>query len=230
VARLIFLRHAHSIANEKGILSGQLPNIPLSKLGKIQADQLVERIGKSSFDSVRVSPMQRCEETINPWLSSRYSQGISQYLIDSSLIEVDYGKWSGRKLSTLSRDPLWKDIQNSPSIVRFPQGESIKGAQKRALTSIHQALKEKSQGTHLFVSHGDIIKSIVASLMKIHLNHFQSLVVDPASITVIDFDGSKSRLISFNDSHTPIHQLTNKDANFKALLGGGARRLTKGKR
>jgi probable phosphomutase (TIGR03848 family) len=223
VARLVFIRHAHSTANDAGILSGQLPGISLSKKGKKQAQQLVERLGASEFDSIRVSPMQRCEETIAPWLNSGYSRGLKAYEIDESLIEVDYGSWSGRKLSSLSREKMWKVIQEKPSTVQFPEGERIKAMQKRALSSVLQALEDKKNGTHLFVSHGDVLKALVASLMKIKLDDFQSLVIDPASVTVIDFDGSKSRLLAFNDTHSPIASMTKMEKSTKMLLGGGAR-------
>jgi broad specificity phosphatase PhoE len=123
VARLVFIRHAHSTANDAGILSGQLPGVCLSKKGEKQAQLLVERLGASEFDSIRVSPMQRCEETIAPWLNSGYSRGLKAYEIDESLIEVDYGSWSGRKLSSLSREKMWKVIQDKPSTVQFPEGE-----------------------------------------------------------------------------------------------------------
>ena len=230
MARLVFLRHAHSVANESGILSGQLPGITLSKKGKGQALHLVERIGSSSFDSIRVSPMQRCEETIAPWIKSAYSGGLKGYQIDEKLIEVDYGSWSGRKLSRLSREKLWKTIQEKPSAVQFPDGEKMKAMQKRAMHSIEEALIEKKNGTHLFVSHGDVLKAVVAGLMKIKLDDFQSLVIDPASITVIDYDGTKSRLLAFNDSSSKIAPLTQMEKSTKALLGGGARKTIKGKR
>ena len=195
----------------------------MSKKGKKQAQELVERLGASSFDSIRVSPMQRCEETIAPWINSRYSRGMKSYQIDESLIEMNYGTWSGRKLSSLSREKMWKEIQERPSTVQFPQGERMKAMQKRALMSISDALEEKKNGTHLFVSHGDVLKSLVASLLKMKLDDFQSLVIDPASVTVIDFDGSKSRLLAFNDSHSPIAPMTSMEKSTKALLGGGAR-------
>jgi broad specificity phosphatase PhoE len=82
----------------------------------------------------------------------------------------------------------------------------------------------------LFVSHGDVLKAIVASLLKIKLDDFQSLVIDPASITIIDFDGSKSRLLAFNDSHSPIAPMTAMQKSTKALLGGGSRKARSGKR
>ena len=230
MARLVFIRHAHSTANDAGILSGQLPGISLSKKGRKQAQDLVDRIGASSFDSVRVSPMQRCEETIAPWINSHYSRGMKSYQIDESLIEMDYGSWSGRKLSSLSREKMWKQIQERPSTVQFPQGERMKAMQKRALTSISDALLEKKNGTHLFVSHGDVLKAVVASLLKMKLDDFQTLVIDPASVTVIDFDGVKSRLLAFNDTHSPIAPLTSMEKSTKALLGGGSRKARIGKR
>ena len=224
MARLVFIRHAHSTANDAGILSGQLPGVCLSKKGEKQAQLLVERLGASEFDSIRVSPMERCEETIAPWLNSGYSRGLKAYEIDESLIEVDYGSWSGRKLSSLSHEKMWKVIQDKPSTVQFPEGERIKAMQKRALSSVMQALEDKKNGTHLFVSHGDVLKALVASLMKIKLDDFQSLVIDPASVTVIDFDGSKSRLLAFNDTHSPIAPMTKMEKSTKMLLGGGARK------
>lgn len=224
MARLVFLRHAHSSANDAGILSGQLPGVSLSSKGKKQATQLVERIGSSNFDSVRISPLQRCEETITPWLNSKYSKGIKNYQIDDALIEMDYGSWSGRKLSSLSREKLWKEIQNRPSTVQFPQGEQMRAMQKRALSSVFASIEEKKNGTHLFVSHGDVLKAIVASLLKMKLDDFQSLVIDPASLTVIDFDGEKSRLLAFNDSHSPLAPMTSMEKSTKALIGGGSRK------
>ena len=224
MARLVFIRHAHSTANDAGILSGQLPGVSLSKKGKKQALELVERLGASSFDSARISPLQRCEETISPWLNSKYSQGLKSYSIDEALIEMNYGSWSGRKLSSLSREKLWKEIQERPSTVQFPQGERMKTMQKRALSSVSDALAEKKNGTHLFVSHGDVLKAVVASLLKMKLDDFQSLVIDPASVTVIDFDGSKSRLLAFNDSYSPIAPMTAMEKSTKALLGGGSRK------
>jgi probable phosphomutase (TIGR03848 family) len=230
VARLVFIRHAHSTANDAGILSGQLPGVSLSKKGVKQAQGLVERIGASTFDSVRVSPLQRCEETITPWLNSKFSFGLKNYQVDDALIEMNYGTWSGRKLSSLSREKLWKEIQSRPSTVQFPEGERMRSMQKRALASVSAALAEKKSGTHLFVSHGDVLKALVASLLKIKLDDFQSLVIDPASVTVIDFDGTKSRLLAFNDSHSPLAPLTAMEKSTEALLGGGSRKSQSGKK
>ena len=67
MARIVLLRHAHSVANEKNLLAGRTPGIALSKTGRDQALQLVNRLGAITFDEIAVSPMQRCRETIDPW-------------------------------------------------------------------------------------------------------------------------------------------------------------------
>ena len=222
MARIILLRHAHSIANESGILAGQLPGISLSKKGSQQAIDLVDRIGKVSFDSIRMSPMQRCQETLAPWLESAHSNGLKKFILDEKLIEMNYGSWSGKKLSSLAKQPLWKIIQKTPSKVEFPQGERMTAMQKRAVASVEEAVLEKSKGTHLFVSHGDVIKAMVASLLKMKLDNFQSLVIDPASITMLEYDGQSARLILFNDNLTHLEGSLSGSRPKKMLLGGGA--------
>lgn len=222
MSRIFLLRHAHSVANDAGILAGQLPGITLSEKGKKEALELVERIGAVNFQSVRVSPMQRCQETIDPWLQSKFGSGIGDYLLDDQIIEMDYGNWSGKKLSKLSKEKLWKLIQNSPSKVTFPDGEKFTAMQKRAAKSLDALAQEKKSSNHLIVSHGDVIKAMIAHLLKMKLDNFQSLVVDPASITIVDFDGQNARLIAYNDSSSKCESFAQVPKSMKALLGGGA--------
>jgi probable phosphomutase (TIGR03848 family) len=222
VARIILLRHAHSVANEKGILSGQLPGVTLSSKGLEQAKELVARIGASSFDSIRISPMQRCQETIQPWLESKHSSGLGKLVLDDQLIEMNYGSWSGRSLRSLSKERLWKQIQSVPSKVIFPDGERFTAMQKRAFQSVLDAIAEKPNGNHLLVSHGDVIKAVTAKLLTMKLDNFQSLVIDPASITVLEFDGNHAQLLAFNDTSSDVGRFAKKFKKKRIMLGGGS--------
>jgi len=222
MARIILLRHAHSMANEAGILSGQLPGVTLSPKGRLQAAGLVERIGPTIFDSIRVSPMQRCQETIAPWLESKYGSGLKKYLIDEQIVEMNYGDWSGRKLRSLAKEKLWKEIQSKPSKVKFPSGESFIAMQKRTMNSVADAMTEKKNGTHLFITHGDVIKAMTAKFLNMKLDDFQSLVVNPSSLTILDFDGKSARLISYNDTTSVLSTSPKNSISKKLLLGGGS--------
>lgn len=198
MARIVLLRHAHSVANEKNLLAGRTPGIALSKTGKDQALQLVNRLGAITFDEIAVSPMQRCRETIDPWLTS--SNGKSRVVTDDSISEVDYGGWSGKSLASLRRKSQWKVVQDFPSQMVFPEGESLLEMQGRALSGFYRLNSVKGKGPRLLVSHGDVIKSIVAHCLGMHLDQFQRLVIEPASITIIDTDNGMSRLVRFNDA------------------------------
>ena len=215
MARIVLLRHAHSVANEKNLLAGRTPGIALSKTGRDQALQLVNRLGVITFDEIAVSPMQRCRETIDPWLASGDVK--SRVVTDDSISEVDYGSWSGKSLASLRRKSQWKVVQDFPSQMVFPEGESLLEMQGRALSGFYRLNSVKGKGPRLLVSHGDVIKSIVAHCLGLHLDQFQRLVIEPASITIIDTDNGMSRLVRFNDAKG---FLTSSSSSNQSAIGG----------
>ena len=224
--RLVLIRHAHSEANAAGILSGRLPNVHLSKKGVEQSEHLAVRLGNFPVSTLRVSPMERCFETISPWINSIVLPNNPRFepMIDQELTEVDYGSWSGKKLAVLSKNKLWKTVQEAPSRMYFPSGEGIAQMQSRAMTSVHEAVSTKAKGAAVIVSHGDVIKSIVASALGMHLDEFQRIVIDPASISILDFSTTKPRVLLLNDSRSVITELLVAPKRAKNLLGGGSGR------
>lgn len=234
MARIVLLRHAHSVANEKGILAGRIPGVALSETGRNQANELAQRLKGVHVTTISCSPMERCQETITPWLKSDPSLDLREFSIEDRLNEVDYGSWSGMPLKKLSKDPMWKVIQSSPSKVTFPNGEKIAGMQKRAVTAV-KAISTSQKGTHFFISHGDVIKAIVADLLSMKLDTFQKLVIDPASITVFEFERDslgKDRVVmtAFNNTSGDLTQILSAPSQRKATLGGGAGIARLGKR
>jgi probable phosphoglycerate mutase len=195
-----------------------MPNVHLSKSGQEQAERLAERLGKLTISQVQVSPMDRCTETLAPWLA-KYGKNVT-VLTEPNLIEVDYGKWSGKKLSTLSRAKLWRKVQGQPSAVTFPEGESLAQMQVRAMKTVHDFFASDLELT-IMVSHGDVIKAIVASSMGMHLDDFQRIVIDPASITILESNGGAIRLTRLNDSDSTVIELLQSKNKRGHLLGGG---------
>lgn len=224
--RLVLIRHAHSEANAAGILSGRLPNVHLSEKGIKQAVDLAQRLGSFPVAQLRISPMERCFETVQPWINDVLIPRSKNFapVIDHNISEVDYGDWSGKKLSILSKNKMWKTVQESPSRMYFPSGEGIGQMQARALQSVHELAKLKNKGAAVIVSHGDVIKAIVASALGIHLDEFQRIVIDPASITVIEYSGIKPRVLLLNDTRGHVSDLLQALKRSKNLLGGGAGR------
>lgn len=199
VSTFIFLRHGHSAANATGTLTGQLPGVGLSKTGKNDALKLIERIGSKRIDHLHLSPIERCQLTIDPWLRSRNSASLQSLEIVDGVSEIDFGSWSGRKLTSLRREPLWRDVQNRPSTVTFPEGESFRKVQRRAVEAVEDIRHMRGKDrTHLIVSHSDTIKLITAHYLQMKLDAFQSLRIDPASFTIFTGDAKTFSLVTIN--------------------------------
>ena len=201
---------------------------------KQEAQDVAKRLKEINFSLIRVSPMERCAQTIEPLLAqlskSLEAKPIAE--VENDLVEVDYGKWTGRKLSILSRDKAWKVVQNTPSAMYFPGGEGLLDVQARAMRALNSAANTPGKDAKLLVSHGDVIKAIVASVLGTHLDHFQKIVIDPASLTVLDFNGVDYRVLTLNSTTAPISAFLKEEVSKKkgvtALLGGGSGRKGKG--
>jgi probable phosphoglycerate mutase len=136
---------------------------------------------------------------------------------ENGIIEMDYGNWSGKKISILAKRPLWREIQRRPSTVRFPDGESFLEMAARSSEAVREHAAPGK--TTLFVSHGDVIKSIVAAYLGLHLDQFQRIVIEPASITSITVrDGSP--MVNYLNSTS--HLKNSYSASIDSTLGGGS--------
>src|SRR5438132_11742947 len=66
-AELFIVRHGDAIPGEDEIIpSGIYDDLPLSSIGREQAQALAERLSKLSFDAMYSSPLRRCLETAAP--------------------------------------------------------------------------------------------------------------------------------------------------------------------
>ncbi len=204
MATLILVRHGRTA--ETGLkLSGRTPGIPLSREGREEARALAEALSGVPLAGIVTSPMQRCQETIEPLMNLRGAgtppRPVAQ--VDERLIEVDYGTWTGRELRTLAKDPLWSVVQQQPSAMTFPKGERLQSAAARGIAAVHEwDATFKSDAVWLIASHGDIIKAIVADAIGTPLDLFQRISIDPASITVIHYGAERPRVLSLNEAAT----------------------------
>lgn len=180
---IYLLRHCESSANKDGILAGRTPKIGLSKRGARQANQIATALSQDMFTKIYFSPLQRCRETIEPFLKKSRRRAIPEPLF----VEMNYGQWSGRKLSDLRREKLWKLIQSNPSRVTFPSGESFVAAERRIKRGLNKIARASQKGRVLVVSHGDPIKIAIQLALKGDLDSFQRIVIDPGSVTIIDW-------------------------------------------
>lgn len=201
---VILVRHGRTAANTGGGLAGRSPGVHLDEHGTAQAKEIAERLAVLPYKAIVTSPLERCRETAEALAAARPDAAIT---VDHRLIECGYGDWTGRPLKELAKTKMWRAVQLHPSAVRFPgaDGEAMRDMQARAVAAI-RSWDERIGADHgphaLWVacSHGDVIKSIVADALGMHLDLFQRIVVDPGSATVISYTELRPFLVRLNDS------------------------------
>ncbi|MEU3144864.1 MULTISPECIES: histidine phosphatase family protein [unclassified Streptomyces] len=221
---LLLVRHGRSTANTEGLLAGRTPGVALDERGTAQAAALPGRLAALPLCEVVASPLQRCQETIRPLLDAR--PGLTAHT-DDRIGECDYGDWTGRKLAELKDEPLMEVVQAHPSAAAFPGGESLRAMQTRAAEAVREwnARVERDHGgdaVYLMCSHGDIIKSLVAEALGLHLDLFQRISVDPCSVTAIRYTRLRPYLVRLGDTGDFAALAPRAESPADAPVGGGA--------
>ncbi|HEV2636572.1 MAG TPA: MSMEG_4193 family putative phosphomutase [Actinocrinis sp.] len=138
--------------------------------------------------------------------------------LEDRINECDYGHWAGRELKILAKEPLWPVVQNHPSAVTFPGGESMTRMSARAVEAVRDWNEQLGpEACYAMVSHGDVIKAIIADALGMHLDLFQRIQVDPCSVTVIRYTQMRPFLLRINDTDSPVGTLV--PARSKARSG-----------
>jgi probable phosphomutase (TIGR03848 family) len=222
VATVLLLRHGRTTANAAGGLAGHSP-VSLDERGREQATEVGARLRTVPLAAVVSSPLPRCRQTVELALPR------ARVCVEERLTECGYGDWRGRSLKELAEDPLWPVVQQHPAAARFPGegGEAMADMAARAVAAVrewdaHVTAGHGADAVWLACSHGDVIKAIVADALGLHLDLFQRIVIDPASLTMIHYTPTRPFLLRLGDTGQ-LHFPTRADAgDSQATVGGGA--------
>lgn len=239
MSTVLLVRHGRTTANAGGVLAGWTPGVHLDEHGQAQAGALGERLAVVPLVSVITSPLERCRETTQGLLAGR-TAAVPVH-VDERVGECRYGDWTGRKLTDLAREPLWKVVQGHPSAMVFPGegGESMIEMSTRAVTAVRawagRADDEYGDRAVLaVVSHGDVIKAVLADALGLHLDQFQRIQVDPCSVSVVRYTPLRPFVVRMNDVGGDVAALVpgkaprrrrgraGSAAGSDAVVGGGA--------
>ena len=201
MTRVLLIRHGANDAQQDDILAGWTPGVHLNAAGRAQAQALAHRLSTVEIAALYASPLERTMDTAN---IIAQDCGLSVQ-VREGLGEVRYGQWTGQPLEALQKRALWPVVQFTPSMMRFPEGESIREVQARAVAEVEELRAIHPEETVALVSHADVIKSIIAHYVGLHLDLFQRLAIAPASLTILVLENAFPRLICLNDtSYLPI--------------------------
>lgn len=234
MATLLLVRHGRTTANASGVLAGRTPGVRLDDLGVQQAERAGARIATVPVAALLTSPQERCRQTARAVAAAQRGAGhpTTRALAEKGLAECDYGEWQGRPIKELLREPLWSTVQRQPSAAVFPGGESMVAMQHRAVAAVRRRDADITRdhgpdAVWVAVSHGDIIKSVLADALGMHLDLFQRINVDPASVSIIRYASDRPYVLASNTHDGDLSWLAPKPGKRRprsrgAVVGGGA--------
>ncbi|PRX98628.1 histidine phosphatase family protein [Allonocardiopsis opalescens] len=224
MSTVLFVRHGLTAVTGSTLL-GWTPGVPLDERGEAQAEAVARRLAGLPLAAVVTSPLERCRQT-----AEAIAAGRAAPLVDERFGECGYGEWTGRKLSELAKEPLWRVVQSHPSAVRFPGGESMTEVAHRAVGAVRAWNAELgADAVYAVCSHGDVIKAIVADALGLHLDQFQRIQIDPCSVTAVRYTELRPFVLRLNDTDDLAAVLPPPPAEggeaaegSDAVVGGGA--------
>jgi probable phosphomutase (TIGR03848 family) len=224
MATVILVRHGRTTANADGVLAGRVGGVKLDTVGREQAARMAERLAVVPLVAVVSSPLERCRQTAG-MIRDHQSESPAA-LVERGITECDYGQWQGRALSELTHEKLWSLVQTQPSAATFPGGESLAAMQARSVAAIRRrdAAFEEQHGPGAVwaaVSHGDIIKSILADALGMHLDLFQRISVAPGSVSIVRYGAHRPDVIATNTNSGDLSWLRSTVPQADAPVGGG---------
>ena len=191
---LFLVRHAaHDFLGR--ILTGRMPGIRLGAEGRRQSEFLAQRLAREKIAAVYTSPLERARETAAP-IAARI--GVEPETVDD-LTDVDYGEWSGQSFAALDADPRWASWNNARSSYRPPGGETMLDVQHRAVGSVERIVAANPQNAALIVSHGDVIRVVLAAFLGLALDHLTRFEVFPASISSVAVGDWGAKVLGINE-------------------------------
>jgi len=228
VTTVLLVRHGLT-ASTGPVLTGWTPGVGLDERGRGQVAALAARLAGVPLAEVVASPLERCQQTATALVGGRAGLAVTT---DDRLGECRYGDWTGQEIKKLAKDPLWRAVQVHPSAVTFPgpDGEPLRATSARAVDAVRDwNARLGPDATYVACSHGDVIKAVVADALGLHLDLFQRITVDPASLTVIRYTELRPFVLRLNDTGGGVADLIppkrrgrRRKASSDAPVGGGA--------
>lgn len=225
---MILVRHGRTDANVRGILAGRSRGVGLDPEGVRQADAVAKRIASVPLSLVVASPLLRTMQTARAIVAAQ--PGDPPLRREPGLVECGYGRWTGKPISALAKEPLWRTVQEQPSAVVFPGGEAMTAMWARAVEAVRRvdrrvARQHGDGAVWAAVSHGDVIKAILADALGIHLDAFQRIVASPASVSVVRYGDRRPTVVHVNDQGSDLSGLAapagGEAPPGDAVVGGG---------
>jgi broad specificity phosphatase PhoE len=181
MALVILVRHGQTDENVSGKISGQ-GAAPLNARGQEQAALAASVLLPLGVTHLFSSPVARARQTAD--ILAQHLQLPVEEVAD--LREVEYGEWEGQFFHTIRQHPVAQHVFHNPIQAVFPNGESLPAVQQRGVQAIEHIRRQQPHGVMAVVSHGDVIRTVLAHYLAMPFNDYRRLSIDPGALSTLE--------------------------------------------
>jgi probable phosphoglycerate mutase len=174
-------------------LGGREPH-SLSHEGLAQAGRVADALSARPIAALLSSPVQRARETAAV-LGARLELTVE---IEPDFAEIEFGDWTGASFESLGEVPAWKAWNRFRSMAPVPGGETMLAVQARALAGVQRLAASFPDGEVVVVSHGDVIKAMLAHFLGSPLDLLRRIDIAPCSISRIALYDQDAKVLGVN--------------------------------
>jgi len=206
--KIHFLRHGQTAFSRANAFCGAGTDAEMTPAGLEMAQEFAAAYKNTEWNAVYSSPLKRAVATAKPLCDAI---GTKMELRDG-LKEINYGKWEGQTVETVSRDYHDDHIRWTADPAWCPPtgGEPAVMIGRRGLEVVEEIKQKYSSGNVLVVSHKATIRVIVCELLGIDVGRFRYRIGCPvASVSVVDFSSHGPLLHTLADRSHLSEKLRN---------------------
>lgn len=207
------LRHGE-VHNPQGVLYGRRDGFHLSELGNQMANRVAEMIGGRDITHLRVSPLERAQETARPLAQARGLEIVTDERVIESAnklegLSFDQGLWS-----IVKRPRIWRHFYNP---LQPSWGEPHDQIADRMMAAVSDARSAAEGHEAVIVSHQLPIWTTRLHVEKRRQN------IDPrkrqctlCSLTSLHFDGERITHVTYSEPAGDLIPVKDRNAPFSA--------------
>ena len=207
MAHIILVRHGETEANRLGIYQGKITDHFLNLTGNRQAEAVAKTLKDFQIEKIYSSTSMRAIETAEN-INDYHEKSI---FATDELLEIDHGLFDGKTLEQVKAKypKILETWWNHPEKVKFPKGETLKGAHRRVTQFINDVINDMTRkirsgndsGNVLVVSHGGAITLMLMSILEIPLRNFRKFPrISNTGVTLIKVTEKGPSIIAVNNT------------------------------
>ena len=194
MVKLILVRHALTVDNQKSRLSGHIDS-SISEEGKEQIDKITNYLKDFDIDKIYTTTSSRTKDTVKELKSI-------EIIEKESLKEISFGDFEGLTFDEI-KDKYPKEFQDMIEKgyeYKYPNGESLIDSYNRVCIELDNIISNNDNRTILICSHGGTIRNIITYLISNSYKYHWNFKIDNGSVTILEVQDGFTVITAMNNT------------------------------